>query len=171
MVIMNHVPSDPVDPCRQSFRLLERPDVAVDPHERLLEQIVGNMIVGNSAANEPPQVRTQVHPNRIGRGLSHHRTTSVGLRLRWGAAARWHATACQDATDRRDTAGGRNATAGRDTTRRLVASFGRCSLHGSAPVYSSSSRLNVSRSQTNRRRQPKKDAENLTCWRWQAPHE
>jgi hypothetical protein len=45
-------------------------------------RVVGNRIVGNSAANEPQQVRTQVHPDRIGRGLSRHRSTSIGLRLR-----------------------------------------------------------------------------------------
>lgn len=43
-----------------------------DPHECLLEQIVGKVVVGNPAANEPTQVRTQERPDRIGGGLGRH---------------------------------------------------------------------------------------------------
>ncbi len=61
----------------QPFFLLKRSDVAVDPHERLLEQIVGNVVVGNPAADEPPQVRTQVRPDRLGCWLTRHQTAST----------------------------------------------------------------------------------------------
>jgi hypothetical protein len=52
---------------------MERSEIAVNPHKRLLKQIVGSMIVRYSAANESPQVRTQVPPDRIGARLSLHR--------------------------------------------------------------------------------------------------
>jgi hypothetical protein len=31
-------------------------EVAVNPYERLLKQIVSNVVIGNSAADEPPQI-------------------------------------------------------------------------------------------------------------------
>ncbi len=132
------------------------------------------MLVGNSAADEPPQVRTQVRPDRIGCGLSRHHGISLGLEPRdsaslWRtrscrvAAAIRRATAHRHAARRRGGTAGRcaawrGATACRGATRRLVAGFAGCGLHDSAPIHSRTSRLNVSRFRTNRRSRSKKDA-------------
>jgi hypothetical protein len=72
VIVANDVAGDLVNPRRNTIHLLKVSDVAMDPYERLLEQIIGHVIVRDPAANEPPQVRTQSRPDGNGRWLTGH---------------------------------------------------------------------------------------------------
>jgi hypothetical protein len=62
-MIVNRVAGDLVYPGSQTFFILEGRQRAMNPHERLLQHVFGYMFVRNSAANEPPQVRTELRPH------------------------------------------------------------------------------------------------------------
>ena len=66
VVIANYIAGDLVDPCRQTIRAMKRSEIAVNPNERLLQQIIGSMLVRYSAANELSQIRAEVRPDCIG---------------------------------------------------------------------------------------------------------
>jgi hypothetical protein len=69
VVVVDNISGDFVDPRCQSTYVMQGVDAAVHPHEGVLEEIVGNMVIRNSAPNEPAQVRTQLGPNHIGGSL------------------------------------------------------------------------------------------------------
>jgi hypothetical protein len=55
-VIVDEVAGNPVHPRRQAVGVLQPAEVGVDPHEGLLEQVLGGVLVGDPAADEPPQI-------------------------------------------------------------------------------------------------------------------
>jgi hypothetical protein len=73
MVIANNIAGDLVNPSRQTICVTKRSEIAVNQQERLLQQIVGSMIVRYPAANELSQLRAEARPNGIGRWLDIHR--------------------------------------------------------------------------------------------------
>ena len=72
MMVTHDVTGDLKHPCRQPVHGFDAIDIAMHPNERVLKQIIGNVVGGNPAANKPPQVCAQMRPDHIGRRLIQH---------------------------------------------------------------------------------------------------
>ena len=71
-VIGNHVLSDAVNPRRHAIGVFKIVKAAMNANERLLKQIVGNVVGRNPTANVSPQVFAQMRPDAFRRNLRNH---------------------------------------------------------------------------------------------------
>lgn len=56
VMVVDHIPRNPINPCGQPILVVESADVLVNPQEDFLEQIIRHMLIGDPAANKLPQV-------------------------------------------------------------------------------------------------------------------